>query len=167
MFIQVRPIWGAEPLMCIHNVEKRINALGGSKAFGWRIDRDTWVIRKQSHCVWQDEDGTLFDVTPVYGKVEGPFVEFVWEDETEFERDDEAVFTDKALPGKYVPRSGDKHLSAACSFMERADVFLHEGNLEKCRYWTERANREVAKAGLPFGWAIPGSMEMSEVLACR
>ena len=37
MKIQVRPIFGAEPLMCSVNVAKRIKACGGSAAYGWLI----------------------------------------------------------------------------------------------------------------------------------
>jgi hypothetical protein len=38
-------------------------------------------------------------------------------------------------------------------FMERADRYLIRDDRDRFRYWTERANKEVAKAKLPFRWA--------------
>jgi hypothetical protein len=47
--------------------------------------------------------------------------------------------------------------------MTIADGFLNSGDLEKCRYWTERANRAAERAGFP-GWDTPASLGMRDVI---
>ena len=49
--------------------------------------------------------------------------------------------------------------------MERADDFLVSGDLEKCCYWTNKANQEIARAGYRgHGWEAPASLGMGDVL---
>ena len=96
MKIKVQSIWGAEPQMCLDNVEKRIRACGGNKVFGWKIKdiQCGWKIR-ENHCVWENPAGVLFDVTPEFADVAGGFAIAEWGDECEFERDDSSTFEGK------------------------------------------------------------------------
>lgn len=64
MRIPVQPISGAQPLMCRVNVEKRVRAMGGRAVFGWAVRHDVYNDVKQNHCVWEDDTGRLWDVTP-------------------------------------------------------------------------------------------------------
>ncbi len=160
--IPVQPNSGAEPFMCWQNVQNRIRAMGGKAVFGWAIRHDLFTDMKQNHCVWEDEKGRLWDVTPVFESVEGKFVVIGWPDDTEFERDDTAAFEGKSLPTQYVPTHPSPHVATACTYMGRADEFLRHGDLDRCRYWTERANREMKKAKLPVRWKSPASMELGD-----
>jgi hypothetical protein len=79
MIVKVQSIWGAEPQMCSSNVEKRIKACGGKKVFGWKtkdIGND-WKVR-ENHCVWEDPDGVLWDVTPEFADVSGGYAICEW-----------------------------------------------------------------------------------------
>jgi hypothetical protein len=160
--IPVQPIAGAEPMMCLENVKKRIRAMGGRPAFGWAIRHDLYTDVKQNHCVWEDQTGQLWDVTPVFESVQGEFVVVVWPDDTEFEPDDTAAFEGRSLPNRYVPTHPSPHVATACTYMENADEFLRHGDLDRCRYWTERANREMKKARLPVRWESPASTELGD-----
>ena len=162
--IPVQPISGAEPLRCRQNVQKRIKAMGGKAVFGWSIRHDLFTDMKQNHCVWEDHAGQLWDVTPVFVAVEGQMVFIDWPEDTEFERDDSAAFAGKSLPTRYVPTHPNPHVASACTYMERADEFLRNGDLDRGRYWTERANREMAKAKLPVRWESPASLELGNFI---
>jgi hypothetical protein len=163
--IPVQPIYGAEPFMCSVNVQKRIKAMGGRAVFGWLIRHDPHIVVRVSHCVWEDQSGQLWDVTPECVSVEGVMAMIEWPKETEFERDDTAAFEGKSHPTRYASIHPSPHVARACEFMGRADVFLRQGDLDRCRYWTERANKEVAKAKLPFRWDTPASTSVEDVLA--
>lgn len=83
MKITVLPTFGAEPLMCSSNVEEKIKATGGEAVYGYKIeDKGPEIIVKSPHCVWKDNDGQLWDVTPEFG--EYAFLAY-WNEETEFE----------------------------------------------------------------------------------
>ncbi len=151
--------------MCWVNVQKRIKAMGGKVVFGWAVVRDVFTLVKQSHCVWEDHAGQLWDVTPVFESVSGQYAVIGWPEYTEFERDDSVTFEEKSLPTRYMSLHPSPHVATACAYMERADEFLRKGDLDKCRYWTERANREMAKARLRGRWYTPASIAVSDVLA--
>jgi hypothetical protein len=64
----------------------------------------------------------------------------------EFIRDDAVAWPlDDQLPrmAKYVAK--DRKHQKAVDYLQRGDVALHSGDLDKCRYWTERANAEPAR----------------------
>jgi hypothetical protein len=163
--IPVQPMAGGEPLMCLVNVQKRISAMGGKAVFGWGVRHDCFCTLKYSHCVWEDDQGQLWDVTPIFvSGGQGPWACIEWPEYTEFERDDAASFTGDSLLTRYVPNSTDPHLARACKYMERADVFLKAGDLDKCRYWTGRANTELRRAGINGGWDTPSSLDLNDVI---
>lgn len=95
--IPVQPISGAEPLMCWHNVQKRIKAMGGRAVFGWTIRHDLYTDIKQNHCVWEDRAGQLWDVTSVFTSVQDQMVIIDWPEDTQFERDETAAFEGMSL----------------------------------------------------------------------
>ena len=162
MMIPTQPIFGGEPLMCIDNVKKRIKACGGSKVFGWKVKHNGPITVHENHVVWQDKEGRLFDVTPEFSSVEGEFATWQWPDEIEFVRDDAATFTcrDDVEPIKYV--TDDPKLQKALTFLQRGDMALHRLDLDGCRYWTERANREARQFG--FHWDCPASLDVADVV---
>lgn len=161
-FIRVQPIFGAEPLMCSMNVEKRIRAMGGRAVYGWAVRHDKYNDAWQNHCVWESPDGELVDVTPVFSEIVGDRAVISWPDQTEFVRDEAAVFTDRGLPTRYVPSVPGTHMAKACEYMTVADGHLRNGDLEKCRYWTERANRYGRKVGIV--WDTPASTGLADTL---
>lgn len=164
--IPVQPISGAAPLMCWHNVQRRIRACGGSAVFGWEIRDDNFNYIKLSHVVWCDPDGKLVCVTPKFGRVIGENVLVEWPGTIQFERDDNAVFEGKSLGNIYVPKIDNRHLATACEYMTRADRFLHNLDLGRCRWWTQRANIELQRAQIGFaGWDVPSSLELGDILA--
>ncbi len=160
-----KQVLGTEPLMCTANVQMCVQTMGGRAVFGWSIHHGYYTVAKVSHCVWEDQSGQLWDVTPEFVSVEGVMAMIEWPKETEFERDDTAAFEEKSHPTRYASIHPSPHVARACEFMGRADVFLRQGDLDRCRYWTERANKEVAKAKLPFRWDTPASTSVADVLA--
>lgn len=165
MKIKVQLICGAEPQMCSLNVEKRIRACGGKKAFGWKIKDigNDWKIR-ENHCVWEDPDGVLWDVTPEYVDVSGEYAISDWGDEIDFERDDSSAFVGKNNPGQYVPPKDNRHLKKAAEYMGRGDRAMNKGDLEGCRYWTNKANEAARKGGSRAIWDVPESCDLADVV---
>lgn len=53
MKIRVQSMYGAEPLMCSTNVQKRIAALGGKEIYGWQIENHKFIEACRNHCVWE------------------------------------------------------------------------------------------------------------------
>ena len=163
--IRVQPICDAEPLMCNVNVDTRIKAAGGRAAFGWKVQHDYVNDGLSNHCVWESPEGELVDVTPDYAGMEGDYAVIEWPTETEFVRDDAAVFTGRSLPTRYVPTRPGNAIAKACEFMTIADECLRRDDLERCRYWTNRANRAGKKAGVL--WPTPDSTDLRDVLKTR
>jgi len=161
-FIRVQPICDAEPLMCNVNVEKWIQAMGGRAVFGWKVEHDHFNDGLSNHCVWESPEGELVDVTPIYAGMEGDYAVIEWPTETEFVRDDAAVFTGRSLPNRYVPTRPGNAIAKACEFMTIANECLRQDDLERCRYWMERANRAGKKAGVR--WPTPDSADTADVL---
>ena len=160
--IRVQAIFGAEPLMCNINVQKRIQAMGGGAVFGWKVRHDVYNDCWESHCVWQSPEGELEDVTPVFAGVEGDYAVIEWPDETEFAREDAAAFTERGLPNRYVPTRPGTEMAKGCEFMTIADRYLWHEDLERCRYWTGRANRATEKIGVR--WFTPDTADIADVL---
>ena len=165
MIIKVQPIWGAEPQMCATNVEKRVTACGGNKVFGWKTKdiEAGWKVR-ENHCVWEAPDGNLWDVTPEFADVAGRYAVVEWPDEIEFERDDGSAFVGKNHPGQYLPPTDNRHLRKAAEYMGRGDRAMNEGDLEGCRYWTNRANEAARKGGSDARWEVPASCDMADII---
>jgi hypothetical protein len=165
MKIKVQSIWGAEPQMCLGNVEKRIRACGGKKVFGWKIKdiQCGWKVR-ENHCVWENPAGVLFDVTPELADVSGGYAIAKWGDECEFERDDSATFDIKNRPGQYIPPSDNTHLKNAAEYVLRGDVAMNEGDLQRCRYWTNKANGAARKGGSRARWDVPESCDLADIV---
>ena len=164
MKVKVQPILGAEPLECSTNVKKRTQACGGRPVYGWRVvdkpDQSPLAILKQHHVVWESPAGELQDVTPEIIEVIGGQMITGWpNEEIEFERDDSVPMGNKALPTKYVPR--EPKWAKVCEWMTIADSYLKEGDLERARYWTERANGVAHKHG--YHLDTPQSLEWEDV----
>lgn len=160
--IRVQPIGGAKPLMCNINVQKRIRVMGGRAVYGWCIRHDKFNDCWQNHCVWESPEGELVDVTPVFSNIIGDYAVITWPDEIEFIRDDDAVFTEKGLPTKYIPTRPGPNMAKACEYMTVADEHLRNNDLERCRYWTERANKSGRKVGVY--WDCPVSTDLADTL---
>ena len=152
MKVRCQPIYGGEPLMCTSNVAKRIRVFGGSAVYGWLIDPDPNTdkyVRKMPHCVWRSPEGELQDVTPyLTGEIAGDLAIAEFRD-IEFEPDNSCNWGEGrcTIRGQYI--AIDPRLKEACRFMTIADGFLNSGELDKCRYWTERANRTAQRIGFP------------------
>lgn len=164
MKIKVQPIGGAEPLMCSHNVSKRVKACGGSAVYGWEIrDDDAEILTRLSHCVWQSPEGELICVTPRPQGVAGDYTIAEWPEEIDFERDDDAVFVGfKSLGVRYVPKTTNPKVAKACEFASRSETALLSGDLARCQYWTQKANAQ--RCGCH--WKCPKSLDMADYLAC-
>jgi hypothetical protein len=163
MRIPCQSIVGAEPMMCVVNVAKRIKALGGRSVFGWEVRPMYLADVHTPHCVWESPDGHLQCVTPKYTGLcdEGAVVE--WPETIEFVPDASLAWDGGKCPfdAKYVA----KHLglAKACEYMTTADRYMNAGDLDRCRYWTEKANREARKLGVY--WDVPASLDNKDVLA--
>lgn len=164
MKIKVQPMVGGEPLMCSHNVKKRIKACGGSAVYGWEIrDVGQPIETHLSHCVWESPSGEVVCVTPRPKSVEGDYMIGEWPDEIEFERDDAAVFNGmKSLGVRYVPKVKDARVVKACEYASRSETALLSSDLDRCRYWTQRANAQRCGSV----WNCPKSLDMKDYLAC-
>lgn len=164
--LPVQPMAGAEPLMCWANVQKRIRALGGRAVYGWEVRPDPLlpVEVRASHVVWESPGGDLMCVTPRFEAVDGGYTVVGWPDSIRFVRDDAATFEGRSRGTRYV--AGDTSLAAACEYMTRADAALFAGaDIEKCKYWTGRANAELRRAGYRgHGWSAPDSLHVGDVL---
>jgi hypothetical protein len=121
-----------------------------------------WKVR-ENHCVWEDEQGTLWDVTPNIEKVAGEHLVSSWAEETEFEQDDTATFADKSNPGQYIPPTDNQHLKQAAEFMQRGDKAMNAGDWEGCRYWTQKANVAALKGGSAGIFDIPASCTPADI----
>lgn len=158
---------GGKPFECFKNVQKRIRALGGKAVFGWatRDSRPNDIVEVwYSHVVWESETGELFDVTPQVVEIKGGLAIVSYPESIGFKRDDTAVFESKSLGTKYVPKINNPYLERACKHMERADAHLLQGDVDKCRYWTEKANTELQRGKFQAGWDTPASLLMQDVL---
>jgi hypothetical protein len=82
----------------------------------------------------------------------------------EFERDDSSAFVGKNHPGQYIPPSDNRHLKNAAEFMVRGDRAMNEGDLERCRYWTNKANEAARKGGSKARWKVPDSCELADLV---
>jgi len=168
MMIPAQPMIGAQPVMCSENVRKRIKACGGKAVYGWERDkRGPYTDCLLSHVVWEDKDGKLWDVTPKIKSIDANYLAECEFEPTEFIRDDAAAFDTKSLPSRYVPKDGwkdDKHVQKACEYMSRSDEFLRVGEVDKCRYWTGKANTEMRRGRVDAGWQTPESTDIRDVL---
>ena len=98
MKIPNQPIGGAEPLMCTENVRKRIKACGGRAVYGWIVKDQGEFLAKSAHCVWQNDQGELFDVTPYFVDAVGPLGILGWPETIEFDPDPNANGMGVAAP---------------------------------------------------------------------
>jgi hypothetical protein len=164
MKIRVQPMSGGEPLNCYSNVQKRIRALGGKMAFGWMIRDDRYYRIRVSHVVWESPDGELVCVTPQFTGLKGETAIIEYPEAIDFERDDAAQFTEKALDNVYEALVDDARIKTACDYMTRADRCMRLEDLERCRYWTERANALSRKSVMRGGWDVPDSLGFRDIL---
>jgi hypothetical protein len=164
MKIRPRPTLGAMPLECSSNVAKRIAHDGGKAVFGWAVKDCGFYTAKQNHCIWEDPDGTLWDVTPQPIKVEGRNVTCEFQ-EVEFERDDTATFANKSAPTRFISKIDDPKVKKGLGWFELSEKRLKDGDLEACRYYTNKANANIGKALPRFrGWESPASLDTAEWL---
>lgn len=164
MKIPVQPISGAEPMMCITNVRKRIAACGGSMVFGWEFTDYEFETIQSNHVIWQSDEGKLMCVTPKFTQIFCEMVVIDWPHEIEFERDDAAVFDDCALPSRHISKIDNDHAVKACELMTVADKHMYDGNFEGCRYYTEKANNELRRARVHMKWDMPTRLKKVDIL---
>lgn len=135
---------------CIWSVEVTISHLGGSAVYGWLIDafpncERPKVLNKVWHCVWQDEDGKVWDIAPYppdYLRAG-------------FLRDDVAVpvsrdrgdrVTIEPLTNQFV--TDDPNWKKACQLLETAtNAFDFEENVDKANYYLSKAEKELRRLG--------------------
>jgi hypothetical protein len=157
--IRCQPMGGGEPQMCRENVEKRIRAMGGSAVYGWKIVKQSYapMLIKHHHVIWQSPEGELMCVTPVFTDIEGEMAIAEFPETIQFERDDNAVMGESAMPNKYVCLVNNEHLQKAGELMEIADQHIYT-DLEQCKYWTQKANAEARKSGFDIQWTWPKAL---------
>jgi hypothetical protein len=103
-------------------------------------------------------------VTPEYSDASGGYAIAKWGDEIEFERDDSSAFVGKNRPGQYIPPNDNPQLKNAAEYILRGDLAMNEGDLERCRYWTNKANEAARKGGSMAWWAVPESCDLADIL---
>jgi hypothetical protein len=169
MKIKTQPILGGRPSQCHTNVGKRIKALGGSAVFGWQLLDKGVYIQHTPHCIWQAPTGELQDVTPlVTAVIDEEHARIEYPQEIEFIRDDAVAWPlDGAPPpiSKYVAKD-PKHQKSV-DYLRRGDQALDSGDLDTCRYWTERANAELRRLGVPAYFPMPKSLNEADVLDAK
>jgi hypothetical protein len=69
-FVELTPLPGTDPLDCFSVVEEKSRLAGGSPCNGWRIwELPRFFIEAEFHCLWQDPEGRLRDITPAPSSV--------------------------------------------------------------------------------------------------
>jgi hypothetical protein len=64
-YVPVRPVPGAQPFMCHHNVDLHIKMHGGRVLYGWVIwETPRTFLDAEFHSVWVAPTGELVDITP-------------------------------------------------------------------------------------------------------
>lgn len=68
---------------CFNNVTSYVNLNGGSAVNGWRISCYPKYVEAEFHCVWENEEGDLTDITPYNPKrteiLFAPIEKFIWD----------------------------------------------------------------------------------------
>jgi hypothetical protein len=137
----------ALPNECYANCTGKAQADGGKVVVGWRRDRairdgPDLIATLTHHAVWESPERELFDITPSIGIVNGA-EHIVKPNLVDFMPDPSATFDDprRARPAVHVPLVPDStgDLKKACERMDRANLFLHEGNMEKAQYENGKA----------------------------
>lgn len=64
-YIPIKPLPNMTAQNCFENVQQVINDHGGNAVYGWDVYiHPRLMIELEFHCVWQDNDGKLHDVSP-------------------------------------------------------------------------------------------------------
>lgn len=68
IFISSIPVRGSRVSFCFENVERKVQRIGGSIAYGWAIwNRPSLYFEAEHHAVWCNKSGKLIDVSPQMG----------------------------------------------------------------------------------------------------
>jgi hypothetical protein len=62
--IAVQPDPAAKPGNSYTNVQEKVAKQGGNMIYGWAVWLDDFICEAEHYAVWEDEDGTLIDITP-------------------------------------------------------------------------------------------------------
>jgi len=63
-YIPVKPEEYSELGQCYYNVEEKVRRDGGSIHYGWALYESKILSDAERHAVWEDENESLFDITP-------------------------------------------------------------------------------------------------------
>jgi hypothetical protein len=137
----------ARPNECYANCNAKAERDGGKVIVGWRRDRaiqdgPDLIASLAHHAVWENPDGEMFDITPSIAKPNG--VETIIKPNfVDFMPDPSATFDDprRSRPAVHVPLvpDGSGDLKKACERMDRSNLLLHEGDMEKAQYENGKA----------------------------
>ena len=114
LFIQITPDPDAQVDECHWNTKRRIEREGGEAVYGWVI----WLapsmyLEAMFHCVWQDQNGVLHDLTP-----DGD-----GEAQRLFFRSTSQTYDGRTLPSRWLPLSNSELVLDACAmFKEASDL---------------------------------------------
>ena len=64
VYVRVRVQAGAEAGQCHINVERHVQAHGGTPLYGWIIWQSAALLDAEFHCNWSDREGEVWDITP-------------------------------------------------------------------------------------------------------
>lgn len=123
LFLEVNAQEGARFGECFANVQKMITKHGGGKQHGWLIwERPGIFVEAEFHCVWETNEGELFDVSP---RQDG-------EEVVLFLPDSARRFDGRPVPNKRKALTNDPLVSR---FLKSRD------KIDKCRRRTYRDGR--------------------------
>jgi hypothetical protein len=109
-YIDIESLIGCKPHICHINVDRRIKAHGGSACNGWVIweHERRLFLQSEFHCVWQDEEGILHDITPdVDGETKRLFFP------------SKQSWTGFMRPGLWVPLKKNREIVEVCELLRQ------------------------------------------------
>jgi hypothetical protein len=161
--MKIRTEWKTTlPNSCFITVAEHVKRNGGEMVLGWMVedvfdnDQRPYLKEKVHHAVWKHPDGNLIDITPQATSIQdlgGGRMAFECDhrDEVEFEPDPSATIL--IIDGKPCPRASktvavDKRAVGVAESMSRAEKCALLGEMDKARYYTEKANARAHRKGV-------------------
>ena len=136
-----------EPGRCFFNVAKLVRDKGGKAVFGWLVTTLEDIESRIHHCVWQQPDGELVDVTPQFDPdATSHFgAEMVsLGTEVEFEPDESATLVD-GITRVPVFKPTQPKFAKFVELMARSEEAFWRKDVAGVNYWAERADKERHK----------------------
>ncbi|MEI9950616.1 MAG: hypothetical protein WDO74_16970 [Pseudomonadota bacterium] len=162
-FLPVTPAPGAVPDNCFIEVEKQIQACGGSARHGWAIWETPFImLEAEAHSVWVDDGGELHDITPKRLGFERVL----------FLPDPEMIYSDRQVRTIFHPLSDAgatlvEVQNQKFEFMNRGDRADQHGEIklvgDEANEWEAILASELMVSMLAFQYAVAQGLPLEEL----